>query len=509
MKKSIFFCLCFPLVAFSNSGRLFNITYSPTNEGRITLNISSNIPNRSYRYAGITIPNGYSFMNNSCPNQQGQTCVFSVSNTSPVQLTISGPSGVINNTLCLNQNYHLNCEVSIVQYLSNVINAGGTSALPGTTTTYGAIYSGINNSNWSLYSPAALTNNQFKASFCSNSGQNCIVSGFYGLSNSNYVPAVFYSNDQGVSWTSANVSSMVSGLSNPIQVWSMGCNAATGYCMAGGNGSSLGYLWYSNDFGRTWSEGYQQPSNNVLINQATICYHSNTLNQDRCVVVGANSGNTAITVGYGHSNAIPMTLTNSQISPLNNYLNVPMGVTCSSNDRCVLVGYLMQANNTTLQKSVIYYSTDGGVNWTQSDIATPGPSDAQVINLSDVSCDITGQKCIAAGWYSTSAARSPAYGLVYVSTDGGVNWNQTTYLQPPSADSNVNRMNAVECAPYSGVCTVSGRGGNNTARTTIPISYISYDYGQTWSNASVMPLADGANTGLFTVALFGSIVPVN
>ena len=187
-----------------------------------------------------------------------------------------------------------------------------------------------------------------------------------------------------------------------------------------------------------------------------------------------------------------------------------MGATCSSNDRCVLVGYLMQAGNTALQTSVIYYSTDGGVNWTQSNIASPGPSDAEVINLSDVSCDITGQKCIAAGWYSTSAAnRNPAYGLVYVSTDGGVNWNQTTYLQPPSADSNVNRMNAVECAPYSGVCTVSGRGGNNTAGTTIPISYISYDYGQTWSNASVMPLANGANTGLFTVALFESIVPVN
>ena len=510
MKKLIVLSLFFPVMALAQGGRLFNVIYSTLIDGTIQLNISTTIPNRSYQHAGITIPNGYSFVNNSCSNQQGQTCVFAVSNTSPVQLIISGSSGVINNTLCLNQNEQLNCERSAIQYLTNSVVSGGLSG----NNSVGVIYSGVNNSNWSVYSPTDFANVQFKASFCSNDGLFCLASGFEGSSNSDYVPAVFYSEDKGLSWIPADVSQMVTAyrgsISSPIQVWAMSCIAATGYCIAGGqaslSSSDVSYLWYSMDFGNSWSIAYQQPSSSVFRNYATSCYQSNTLNKDKCIVVGANTNNNGITVGSGIASQIPMVLTNAVIAPPSNYLNVPAGATCSSNDHCVLVGYLMNSLNTQIQTSVIYYSDDGGQNWDQSNIATLGPNAPPVINLSDVSCDASGQKCVAAGWYSTSSElRTPAYGLVYVSNDGGVSWNKTIFLEPSSVDSNVNRMNAVKCAPYSGVCTVSGHGGNSASGTTFPVSYISYDYGQTWSKASVMPLPSGTTGNVFSVSLFEEI----
>ena len=486
---------------------MFNVHYTPTHEGSINVEISTNTPSRTYQKAGIEIPKEYSFMNNSCSDQQGQTCVFSVSDTSPIQLTISGPSGVINNTLCLNQKYQLNCESSRIVYLTNSVVSGGE--------VNGLIYSGVNNSKWDVYSSTDFINHQFKAIFCSNEGKSCIVGGFHGTSNSDYKPAVFYSLDKGMSWTHADDRLMYDGLSYPIQVWDMDCNAETGHCVAGGLAGTFtdgnAYVWYSTDFGKSWTVGYQQPNSLVAKNYAISCYHSNLDNDDKCIVVGANDANEYINVGRGSSNNIPIDFSNVQIPPQANYLNVPQGATCSSNDNCVIAGYLMQTTNTALQTPVIYHSKDGGGTWIQSTIVTPDPNDAEVINLSDVSCDSSGQKCVATGWYSPSATnRYPAYALVYVSNDGGVNWDKTIVLPPPSNDSDVNRMNAVKCAPYSGVCTVSGHGGNSSANTSYPISYISYDYGQNWSKASVMPLPSGTtNDDVFSVALFEKIVTDN
>ncbi|NBX84197.1 MAG: exo-alpha-sialidase, partial [Gammaproteobacteria bacterium] len=490
---------------------MFNLHYTPTLEGSINVEISTNTPSRTYQKAGIKIPNEYSFMNNSCSDQQGQTCVYSVSDTSPIQLTISGPSGVINNTLCLNQKYQLNCESSRIVYLTNSVVSGTNSVVSGTEVN-GVIYSGVNNSKWDVYSSTDFINNQFKAIFCSNEGTSCIVGGFYGTSNSDYKPAVFYSLDKGMSWTQADDSQMVQGLSSyPIQVWDMDCNAETGHCVAGGLAGTFAYVWYSRDFGISWTQGYQAPNYSVAKNYAISCYHSNLDKDDKCIVVGAYDGNTYINVGRGSSNNFPMNFSNVQIPPptiQTKYLYVPQGATCSSNDNCVIAGYLMQKANTALQTPVIYHSKDGGGKWIQSTIVTPGPNDAEVINLSDVSCDSSGQKCVATGWYSPSATnRYPAYPLVYVSNDGGVNWDKTIVLPPPSNDSDVNRMNAVKCAPYSGVCMVSGHGGNSSASTSYPISYISYDYGQNWSKASVMQLPSGTiNDDVFSVALFEKIV---
>lgn len=505
MKKLLMISLCFPCMIFAQGGSLFTTKYS-IQDGNIDIEISSTVPNRSYKNSGITIPNGYSFMNNSCHHQQGQTCIFSVSSTSSVHLEVSGPAGIMTNTLCLNQPYQLNCERSTIQRLTNSLVVGGE--------TNGVIYLGVNNSNWSVYSSEQFINTQFKASYCTNTGDQCITGGFF--QNGDYVPNVYYSKDQGVTWVQSDVSRMSTihggtSQASSIQLWNMSCNVSQAYCIAGGNATyetqENGIIWYSEDFGQTWSEAYIQPENGVYRNYATSCYQSSNDNTNKCIVVGAVSGNNTVYIGHGSGTAEPMRFyaANSMEIP-SGYLIVPQGATCSSNDNCVLVGFFEDASNTTLQSSAIYYSTDGGDNWIQSHIANLGPVDAEVINLAGISCDKSGLNCVAAGWYSTSAqSRYPAYGLVYTSNDGGQNWDNTIILNAPNVDSDVNRMNVISCTENSGVCMVSGHGGYSNVSGTpyFPISYISYNQGKSWSKASVMPFPSGVSSDdVFSVSLF-------
>lgn len=507
MKKLLMISLCYPCMIFAQGGSLFTTQYS-IQDGNIDIEISSTVPNRSYKNAGITIPNAYSFINNSCHHQQGQTCIFSVSSTSSVHLEISGPAGIMSNTLCLNQPYQLNCERSTIQRLTNSLVVGGD--------TNGVIYLGVNNSNWSVYSPEQFINTQFKASYCTNTGDQCIAGGFYDeFQNSDYVPNVYYSTDYGTTWRQSDITNMTSSsggaVTYPIQVWNMTCNSSARYCISGGNATvsstENGIVWYSRDLGETWSEAYIQPLNGVYRNYATSCYQSSIDNTNKCIVVGAVSGNNTVYIGHGVGTQVPMSLSGaSSITIPSGNLIVLQGATCSSNDNCVLVGFFEDASNTILQSSAIYYSTDGGDNWIQSHIADLGPVDAEVINLAGVSCDKSGQYCVAAGWYSTSATnRYPAYGLVYTSNDGGQNWDHTIMLNAPNADSDVNRMNAVSCTENSGVCMVSGHGGYSNVSGTpyFPISYISYDHGKSWSNASVMPFPSGVSSDdVFSLSLF-------
>jgi hypothetical protein len=92
--------------AYAVSGLLFNVTRLSS-----SLNISTNIPNRTYPYAGIRINTaGYLLATGCIPTASGY-CLFSVSDTTSKNIIITGPSsGLLSLTLCLNGIGPLSCQ---------------------------------------------------------------------------------------------------------------------------------------------------------------------------------------------------------------------------------------------------------------------------------------------------------------------------------------------------------------------------------------------------------------
>lgn len=100
-----------------------------------TLIIATTVPNHTYPTAGIKITSaGYSLTNpgSDCTPAANGYCLFSVSNTSPHNIAISGASGSVNYTLCLNGTSALSCQnmrttISSGPSIAYVVNSNSTT----------------------------------------------------------------------------------------------------------------------------------------------------------------------------------------------------------------------------------------------------------------------------------------------------------------------------------------------------------------------------------------------
>lgn len=103
--------LCFSLLlgqAAAAAGLFFDVTLSGS-----TLNIKTTIPYHTYPGAGIKINSaGFSLTNagSECTMAGNGYCLFSVSNATTKTISITGSSGTLNVTLCLNGNGPLSCQ---------------------------------------------------------------------------------------------------------------------------------------------------------------------------------------------------------------------------------------------------------------------------------------------------------------------------------------------------------------------------------------------------------------
>jgi hypothetical protein len=124
--KSLAVC-CFLLLNYPTAaaGLFFEVTLSGS-----TLNIRTTIPNHTYPGAGIKINSaGFSLTNagSECTMAGNGYCLFSVSNATTKTISITGSSGTLNVTLCLNGNGPLSCQnfnvvfasFSTVAYVTN------------------------------------------------------------------------------------------------------------------------------------------------------------------------------------------------------------------------------------------------------------------------------------------------------------------------------------------------------------------------------------------------------
>ena len=105
---SIILLLSLYQIAFASSGLFFNVDTIGS-----VLNITTTVPNHTYSSAGIKInTSGYNLTNigSDCiPNKNGY-CLFSVSDVTTKAISITGATGSVNITLCLNGFPPLSCQ---------------------------------------------------------------------------------------------------------------------------------------------------------------------------------------------------------------------------------------------------------------------------------------------------------------------------------------------------------------------------------------------------------------
>jgi hypothetical protein len=108
VKVSIVSAVLYSGSGLAASGLFFNVSASGLN-----LIISTTVPGHTYPAAGIKInTSGYSLTNESpgCTSSPNGYCLFPVSDTVPASINISGPSGTVKLTLCLNGKGPLSCQ---------------------------------------------------------------------------------------------------------------------------------------------------------------------------------------------------------------------------------------------------------------------------------------------------------------------------------------------------------------------------------------------------------------
>jgi len=123
MKKVVFLIsLLFCQTSFAiheKSGLFFNLATTSS-----TLNITTTIPNHSYPNAGIKVnTSGFSIQSGCTANANGY-CLFPVSDTSSATISMTGPVGGVQVTLCLNGLGPLSCQQYAVSRRSSQIFVG-------------------------------------------------------------------------------------------------------------------------------------------------------------------------------------------------------------------------------------------------------------------------------------------------------------------------------------------------------------------------------------------------
>lgn len=94
--------------AFAGSGLFFNVSATGTN-----LTIRTTVSGHTYPAAGIKLDSSrYSLAetNPGCAKMSSGFCLFPVSDTVPASINITGPSGTVSFTLCLNGEAPLTCQ---------------------------------------------------------------------------------------------------------------------------------------------------------------------------------------------------------------------------------------------------------------------------------------------------------------------------------------------------------------------------------------------------------------
>jgi hypothetical protein len=246
--------------------------------------------------------------------------------------------------------------------------------------------------------------------------------------------------------------------------------------------------YFSNDIGYTWS-------NPVLPVPPTVTVLNSTNNSLTGVSCDTATGMTCTAVGlvnviYSDPEPVPLVYTSSNggmswnkaILPTVPMPNFPLGVlyavTCdSTGNQCIAVG-----GGVGLSVNNIFALIYSHSNWSNP-ISPPPPAGAQTVFLTGVACNSTAQNCTAVG-YSQDFSQSFSL-LSYSTTDGGTSWSVPS---TPAFVGSLNSFNGITCDTNLGTTCIAV--GSNAS---MAYSYKTSDGGATWSGPTFLATPTGAS----------------
>ena len=396
-----------------------------TSNDLITWTINSDLSQNMIQFVKMNLSNALVVTKNNTSNT---SLIYYSSNKGTTYTNSTWSYGDIQN-ICMN---HTNAialsDVSGIYYSTNTGQSWNLSDIIGSFTNVcindssdaivnnslnnGIYYSNNAGKNWS--SCIDVSNIQFNNIYMN--GQNAIAAvNYYGTSL--IKSGLYYSNNAGQTWTS---SADVSNINfNSVCIDGSNCIAI----------SDVSGLYYSNNAGQTWTKSnilvtidslgnqlYMNDQNAIVYMNKQFYYSTNSgqsWDQDRIDIQGAELFPPCIQMNQ--NNAIIATYQNGIY-----YDNSNNGkFNFNTNYTIILCTYMVNQSAIAGTTSGLYYSSDYGHTWIQSNISTN--------KFNSVQMDITGQNCIA-GSDSSGLYYSTNYGQTWASTNITSNGFQNLFI---------------------------------------------------------------------------------
>lgn len=154
---------------------------------------------------------------------------------------------------------------------------------------------------------------------------------------------------------------------------------------------------------------------------------------------------------------------------LKTHVNNLTGISCDvTAQRCLAAGFISKKDDV---KHVVYSTKDGGYTWSKPITLYKTIEDPNNW-LMKVSCDDAGMLCHVAGSMRT---HTKEYLLVHTTYDGGLTWSQQRFSRKQHSFSHVTGL---ACGTWGEHCVILGKDEEASGASFV---YTTADMGQTWS----------------------------
>lgn len=318
-----------------------------------------------------------------------------------------------------------------------------------------------------------------------NDGKTCIAVGdIYGTYNSTTF-VVYTSNNAGQSWGASSIDTH-GGASGLVDISCMGKNCVAVGSYTNSSGSLMQPIVYRSYNGGKWTAHY--PNGLGTLGSALRIVSCSGNDGQFCTAIG--DYNSGYEIDHNTTTFVSYVSTDGGITwdtyPIQKYTSESKinSIACDkkTGQYCIAVGRIAGKLPTEPGQPLIYRTSNGGITW-----SLYIPKQGLGGGLNSVTCNGDNDEyCIAVG--KVVQTNNAGAGIIYTSSDGGTQWTQSSVFLPFQGTANSAGFRAIDCsndgknciAIYTSTCRsyVGPYCGSHNMNGQIPFVYTSTNYGQ-------------------------------